>query len=87
MFFYDTDKHNVLHIHAEYPGQVAVYSILDGTVLAGELPPDKHKPVVAWVEIHLHQPGQSGVTRFAHTNFQLCGSSRGNHAHFCYAPN
>ncbi|MBZ0192284.1 MAG: DUF4160 domain-containing protein [Candidatus Kuenenia stuttgartiensis] len=33
------DKHNVPHIHAEYQGQVAVYSIHDGTVLAGELPP------------------------------------------------
>lgn len=37
--FYDMDKHNVPHIHAEYQGQVAVYSIHDGTVLAGELPP------------------------------------------------
>jgi hypothetical protein len=52
MFFYDTDKHYVPHIHAEYQGQVAVYSILDGAVLAGELPPRKHKLVVAWIEIH-----------------------------------
>ena len=52
MFFYDTDKHNVPHIHAEYQGQVAVYSILDGRVLAGELPLKKHKLVVAWIEIH-----------------------------------
>ena len=52
MFFYDTDKHNVPHIHAEYQGQVAVYSIPDGVVLAGELPPKKHKLVAAWIEIH-----------------------------------
>ncbi len=52
MFFYDTDKHNVPHIHAEYQGQVAVYSILDGAVLAGGLPTKKHKLVVAWIEIH-----------------------------------
>jgi len=52
MFFYDTDKHNVPHNHAEYQGQVAVYSIQDGTVLAGELSPKKNKLVVAWVEIH-----------------------------------
>ena len=52
MFFYDTDKHHVPHIHAEYQGQVAVYSIYDGAVLAGELPPKKHKLVVAWIEIH-----------------------------------
>jgi hypothetical protein len=29
-----------------------VYSIFDGTVLVGELPPNKHKLVVAWIEIH-----------------------------------
>jgi hypothetical protein len=45
----DTTYHN---IHAGYQGQVAVYSILDGMVLAGELPPNKHKLVVAWIEIH-----------------------------------
>jgi len=33
-------------------GMSAVYSILDGAVLAGELPPSKHKLVVAWIEIH-----------------------------------
>ncbi len=52
MFFYDTDKHNVPHIHAEYQGQTAVYSINDGTVLAGNFPAKKHKLVVAWIEIH-----------------------------------
>ena len=43
MFFYDTNKHDVPHIHAEYQGRVAVYSIPEGIVLAGELPPKKHK--------------------------------------------
>lgn len=52
MFFYDTNKHSVPHIHAEYQGRVAVYSISDGSVLAGELPLKKHKLVVAWIEIH-----------------------------------
>lgn len=51
MFFQDTERHHVPHIHADYQGQVAVYSILDGTVLAGQLPPNKHKLVVAWIEI------------------------------------
>src|SRR5688572_11129099 len=49
MFFYDTDRHNLPHIHAEYQGQVAVYSIPDGEVLAGEIPKKKHKLVVAWI--------------------------------------
>jgi hypothetical protein len=29
-----------------------VYSIQNGSVLAGELSPKKHKLVVAWIEIH-----------------------------------
>jgi len=29
-----------------------VYSILDGMLLAGELPQNKQKLVVAWIEIH-----------------------------------
>jgi Domain of unknown function (DUF4160) len=33
-------------------GRVAVYSIPDGTLLAGDLPPNKHKLVAAWIEIH-----------------------------------
>ncbi len=52
MFFRDIEKHHTPHIHAEYQGEVAVYSIHDGAVLAGHLPPKKHKLVVAWVEIH-----------------------------------
>jgi hypothetical protein len=52
MFFRDVEKHHVPHIHADYQGQVAVYSIPDGRLLAGELPLNKHKLVVAWIEIH-----------------------------------
>ena len=33
-------------------GAVAEYSILDGARLAGELPPNKHRLVGAWIEIH-----------------------------------
>lgn len=52
MFFRDIEKHHVPHIHADYQGKVAVYLIPDGTLLAGDLPPNKHKLVVAWIEIH-----------------------------------
>lgn len=52
MFFRDIEKHHTPHIHAEYQGDVAVYSINDGTLLAGNLPSKKHKLVVAWIEIH-----------------------------------
>ena len=52
MFFNDADKHHAPHIHADYQGQVAVYSIEDAAVLAGSLPANKHRLVVAWIEIH-----------------------------------
>jgi len=52
MFFHDVDKHHAPHIHAEYQGHVAVYAISDGHLLAGSMPPQKHKLVVAWIEIH-----------------------------------
>lgn len=31
---------------------MAVYAIDDGALLSGSLPPNKHKLVVAWIEIH-----------------------------------
>lgn len=46
MFFYDTEKHHVPHIHAEYQWQ------LKTAHCSGELPKKKHKLVVAWIEIH-----------------------------------
>ncbi len=52
MFFRDIERHNLPHIHADYQGSVGVYSIIDGTLLAGALPSNKHKLVVAWIEIH-----------------------------------
>ena len=52
MFFKDNNKHHVPHVHADYQGKVAVFSILDGTILAGDLPQNKHKLIVAWIEIH-----------------------------------
>jgi len=52
MFFRDNQQHHLPHVHAEFQGQVAVFSILDGAHLEGELPPAKQKLVVAWIEIH-----------------------------------
>jgi hypothetical protein len=52
MFFRDIEKHNLPHIHAEYQGETAVYSIPDGEILAGKMSPKKHKLIVAWIEIH-----------------------------------
>ncbi len=52
MFFKDIEKHHRPHIHADDQGQVGTYAMDDGTLLAGSLPPSKHKLVVAWIEIH-----------------------------------
>jgi desulfoferrodoxin (superoxide reductase-like protein) len=52
MFFRDTDQHHLPHIHAEYQGDVAVFAIETGKILAGTMPKSKIKLVDAWIEIH-----------------------------------
>jgi Domain of unknown function (DUF4160) len=52
MYFFDDKQHHVAHIHAEYAGRDAVFSIVNGDVLAGDLPSGKVKLVQAWIEIH-----------------------------------
>ncbi len=52
MYFLDIKQHNVPHIHVRYSEDSAVYQIPDGILLEGELPSNKHKLVVAWIEIH-----------------------------------
>ncbi len=52
MFFRDIEKHKLPHIHAEYQGEVAVFSITEGKILADKISPKKQKLVVAWIEIH-----------------------------------
>ena len=44
-------KHNVPHIHAEYSEQEVVVTF-DGEVLEGEIPKNKFKLLLAWMEIH-----------------------------------
>jgi len=52
MFFRDTDQHHLPHIHAEYQGDIAVFSIETGEILAGTMQKSKIKLVDAWIEIH-----------------------------------
>ncbi len=52
MYFYDNKQHHTPHIHAEYAGAQAVFSINDGEILAGSLPSGKTRLVQAWIEIH-----------------------------------
>ena len=50
LYFFDDKQHHVPHIHAEYAGQRAVFSIDDGQVLVGALPSGKTRLVQAWIE-------------------------------------
>lgn len=52
MYFNDTEKHFLEHIHVQYNEFDATFSIKDVKVLEGKLPPKQHKLVVAWMEIH-----------------------------------
>ena len=52
MYFFDDKQHHVAHIHAGYSGSEAVFSIVSGEMLAGDLPSGKARLVQAWIEIH-----------------------------------
>jgi hypothetical protein len=52
LYFYDDERHKAPHIHAKYQGQDASVSIVDGEVLAGDIPQAKLRLVQAWIEIH-----------------------------------
>lgn len=52
MYFYDNKQHHVPHIHTEYSGDRAVFSISDGEMIAGSIPSNKAQLVKAWIEIH-----------------------------------
>lgn len=50
--FFDDKQPHAPHIHVEYADSRAVVNIMDGDILAGELPANKAKLVRAWIEIH-----------------------------------
>lgn len=52
MYFLDNRRHKAPHIHVRYQDDEAVYSIPDGNLLAGSVPPSKARLVQAWIEIH-----------------------------------
>lgn len=41
MMFMDTQQHHLPHIHVEYQGMKAVFTIPTGELLEGQLPPKK----------------------------------------------
>ncbi len=52
MFYMDNKEHKLPHIHVEYQDFVAVISIPEGKILAGDFPNNKLRLVLAWIEIH-----------------------------------
>ena len=52
MYYLDTKKHNLPHIHVRYGEREGVYQIPDGELLEGMLPSNKEKLIKAWIEIH-----------------------------------
>jgi hypothetical protein len=52
MFYGDNKQHKKPHIHAQYQGFEAVFSIPDGEIISGNLPKKKSKLVEAWIIMH-----------------------------------
>ena len=52
IFFEETAKHHLPHIHARYSGKKASMAIETGEILAGDFPSKQLKLVQAWIEIH-----------------------------------
>ncbi|MBN3034644.1 MAG: DUF4160 domain-containing protein [Bacteroidales bacterium] len=52
MYYLNNKKHHLPHIHVRYQENEAVISIPEGDVLEGNIPANKLKLVLAWVEIH-----------------------------------
>lgn len=52
MYFFDNERHKLPHVHARFQGQQGSFSIVDGSILGGEIPAAKTRLVQAWIEIH-----------------------------------
>jgi Domain of unknown function (DUF4160) len=52
MYYLDTKQHKLPHIHVKYGENEGVYQIPEGILLEGNLPLNKEKLLLAWIEIH-----------------------------------
>jgi hypothetical protein len=52
LFLLDNRHHNLPHLHAKFGEFEASIGLLDGEVLAGELPRKQLRLVQAWIELH-----------------------------------
>lgn len=52
MYWMDNKQHKLPHIHAQYAGEEAVFSIESGELLDGKMGSRQTRLVQAWIEIH-----------------------------------
>jgi len=52
LYLIDNKHHNLPHIHAKYNEFEASVAIVDGEILAGDLPRKQLRLVQAWIELH-----------------------------------
>lgn len=52
MYYFDTQQHNLPHIHVKYQNFEGIYNIITNELIAGDLPIPKTRLVHAWIEIH-----------------------------------
>ncbi len=52
MYFFDTDKHHLPHVHVKYAEFTVVIAIETLDILQGEFPKNKLRLILAWMEIH-----------------------------------
>jgi hypothetical protein len=52
LYQFDNIRHHIPHIHVKYQGDWAVFSIIDGSIIDGDLKTEKVKLVQAWMLIH-----------------------------------
>lgn len=50
MFFNDTDKHHMPHIHVQYSEHRCVFDF-NGNILSGNIPNKQKKMIEAWIEM------------------------------------
>lgn len=51
MFFRENERHHLPHLHAQYGDYKASFSIQDGILLAGMLPPRQTRLVQTWIAL------------------------------------
>jgi hypothetical protein len=52
LYYFDNEKHHTPYIHAKYQDFSGVFDIESGEMIEGDLPKNKVKLTVAWMEIH-----------------------------------